>query len=296
MVIHISPSSMIHTTMRALVPVLFMLAAGSTLHGQPVSWLVNPTEFRSSRPVPPMPIDSDPLEPGRALMRLGLEFVGGYITQSGTYASGCAEFDHGEGHIIGGGVSIDRLVGSRLRIDATLLVTSRALTSRFMRDEPVTLAVDGREPITTAVPMEHRSDASFTAIALQPSVRYDIIPQVFVGAGIELATVWSAASTYSRTITSPAIEVPGLGNVEYRFAPGQSSDPLRAIDAAVTRDDRAGTQLGAFVTAGIELPVAPRLLVTGRVQYLMPLTDLLESSDLRMTTIPVHIGIRYQIE
>jgi hypothetical protein len=144
--------------------------------------------------------------------KFGIFFGGNYNMHSANFQrlpglpNCCPRFEDGSGFGFNGGILYEnKIFGDNLWIGARLGILS--LNGILLKEEPTTIIVAG---VPTVGAFEHKVDATFMNIGLEPYLHYNPISSFGVFAGMRFGTFITKEYSQVETIVKPA----GVGTLK----------------------------------------------------------------------------------
>lgn len=246
--------------------------------------------------VPRLPAQSDdtPLNPTDILPRVGGEFGLSSGWQTGSYIARCGTFTKGSRVSPLIAIAYDRTYGRKFRFEGLLGVQGRGVSSSYNSSENVVLQTPGG-PARAAVDFENVGTLSATYLFVLPSMKFYITRGFYVGAGVSAGLLLGASTQYTKNIISRTVVVDDLGLSEVYYPSEESSDAYSKVFPEESREDASGIAVDAVAYVGAEIPFGSRLAIGPRIAYILPVTTVLVSPDLKLNALQFLIGARLSL-
>lgn len=222
--------------------------------------------------------------------KFGIFFGGNYNMHTANFQrlpglpNCCPRFEDGSGFGFNGGILYENLIfGDNLWIGARLGIIS--LNGILLKEEPTTIIVNGNP---TAGAFEHKVDATFMNIGLEPYLQYNPISNFGVFAGMRFGTFITKEYSQVETIVKPA----GVGT----FLDSNGNDTYRRTRNEFTSDSNVVPfQMGIFMGISYELPMNQdnTLRLVPEISYYFALTDFVENTLWKANAFRFCVAIKY---
>jgi hypothetical protein len=242
--------------------------------------------------------EDNPLFFQTEFQRIGGEIGLSSVWQQGVYEVGCGRFEEGARINPVIAVAYDRPIGAGFRFEALLGYQSRSLRSTFNSRENVVVSVQSEGRTTTPrvdIDFENIGDASFSYIFLLPSLKFYFTKAFYVGAGANAGLLLGSSTQYTKNILTKTLEVPGYGLAEIYYPEDESSDPYSKVYPEEDRSDASSLGFDAVGYIGAEFPIGRKLKLGPRILYTFPLTPVFNDPELKLNSLQILVGLRYDL-
>jgi hypothetical protein len=242
-------------------------------------------------------ITRSPLDPKTEFPRMGIEGGLSWVTQTGTYTSGCGTFTDGSGinAVIAG--AYDYPISGYVRLEGLLGLQTRHTGSTYNTVENTVIRTSGGF-IESDVTYENKGSATFTYLFAQPSVKWYPYKNIYVGAGLSANLFTGASTRYSKSIVTRVVDGGGGEVVEVAYPDADSRDGITKDYPIQDRTDASGMTFDGAAYVGLEFSIYTRLRFSPRLTYTLPLTPSLSEpgeTEMKLGTLQATIGFRYSL-
>jgi hypothetical protein len=248
---------------------------------------------------------SSPLAPGVTFyrFRLGATLGAGPAFQSGelkTDVCDCPAFTDGAGHTLAAGLVGEYYATANLDFGLLLALDYKTINALYREYEAVPLKQTATgEIINQRVQFRHTTDASVTALAVHPFVKFHPYKGIFVRTGPSFNFAMSSSLRHEKELLDRTARLPNGEEVELSL---NLSDPrvFSATKALIQDTELPGIKSPAMlwnIAAGIDIRAGRKMVITPLFQYSLPMSDISSSgSAFRMSGWLIMAEVKVRIK